>query len=69
MTNSIIRADMPYADGDLVPVGMIAVAPSEIVVHPSVPAGNLKECVRLRYRFWPRHNLSAPARSRQPVLT
>ena len=45
VTNSLIRADMPYADGDLVPVGMIAVAPSVIVVHPSVPASNLKEFV------------------------
>jgi tripartite-type tricarboxylate transporter receptor subunit TctC len=45
VTNSILRADMPYADGDLVPVGMIAVAPSVIVVHPSVPANNLKEFV------------------------
>jgi tripartite-type tricarboxylate transporter receptor subunit TctC len=45
VTNSILRADMPYADSDLVPVGMIAVAPSVIVVNPSVPAGNLKEFV------------------------
>ena len=45
VTNSILRADMPYADADLVPVGMIAVAPSVIVVHPSVPANNLKEFV------------------------
>jgi len=45
VTNSILRTDMPYADGDLVPVGMIAVAPSVIVVNPSVPANNLKEFV------------------------
>jgi len=45
VTNSMIRNDMPYADSDLVPVGMIAVAPSVIVVHPSVPAANLKELV------------------------
>src|SRR5881396_624753 len=37
VTNSMIRKDMPYADSDLVPVGMIAVAPSVIVVNPSVP--------------------------------
>src|SRR5437660_11953372 len=43
ITNSMILKDMPYADSDLVPVGMIAVAPSVIVVHPGVPAGNLKE--------------------------
>ncbi len=43
VTNSFVRKDMPYADSDLVPVGMIAVAPSVIVVHPSVPASNMKE--------------------------
>jgi tripartite-type tricarboxylate transporter receptor subunit TctC len=43
VTNSFIRKDMPYKDEELVPVGMIAVAPSVIVVHPSVPASNLKE--------------------------
>ncbi len=43
ITNSMIRHDMPYADSDIVPVGMIAVAPSIIVVNPSVPAANLKE--------------------------
>jgi tripartite-type tricarboxylate transporter receptor subunit TctC len=45
VTNSMIRKDMPYADSDLIPVGMIAVAPSVIVVHPSVPAKNMKEFV------------------------
>jgi tripartite-type tricarboxylate transporter receptor subunit TctC len=45
VTNSLIRKEMPYADSDLVPVGMIAVAPSVIAVHPSVPANNLKEFV------------------------
>ena len=45
VTNSMIRKDMPYQDGDLVPVGMIAVAPSVIVVHPSIPASNLKEFI------------------------
>jgi tripartite-type tricarboxylate transporter receptor subunit TctC len=45
VTNSMIRKDMPYEDGDLVPVGMIAVAPSVIVVHPSIPASNVKEFV------------------------
>ena len=45
VTNSMIRHDMPYADTDLVPVGMIAVAPSVIVVHPSNPASNMKEFV------------------------
>jgi tripartite-type tricarboxylate transporter receptor subunit TctC len=45
VTNSMIQAKMPYKDSDLVPVGMIAVAPSVIVVNPSVPANNLKEFV------------------------
>jgi tripartite-type tricarboxylate transporter receptor subunit TctC len=43
VTNSFVRKDMPYKDEDLVPVGMIAVAPSVIVVHPSIPATNLRE--------------------------
>jgi len=41
----MIRKDMPYEDKDLVPVGMIAVAPSVIVVNPSVPANNMTEFV------------------------
>jgi tripartite-type tricarboxylate transporter receptor subunit TctC len=45
ITNSMIRKDMPYADSDLVPVGMIAVAPSVIVVNPNIPATNMKEFV------------------------
>ena len=45
ITNSMIRKDMPYQDSDLVPVGMIAVAPSVIVVHPSIPASNVKEFI------------------------
>src|SRR5690349_19920914 len=43
ITNSLVRKDMPYADSDLVPVGMIAVAPSVIVMNPAVPASNLRE--------------------------
>ena len=45
ITNSMIRRDMPYADSDLVPVGMIAVAPSVIVVPPGHPANDMKEFV------------------------
>ncbi len=37
--------DLPYKDADLVPVGMIAVAPSTIIVNPSVPASNMKEFI------------------------
>jgi tripartite-type tricarboxylate transporter receptor subunit TctC len=43
VTNSMLNKNLPYQDKELVPVGMIAVAPSVIVVHPSVPATNLKE--------------------------
>jgi tripartite-type tricarboxylate transporter receptor subunit TctC len=43
VTNSMIRKDMPYQDSDLVPVGMIAVAPSVIVVSPALPVKTLKE--------------------------
>ena len=45
VTNSFLYREPGYADSDLVPVGMIAVAPSVIVVNPSVPASNLKEFV------------------------
>ena len=45
VTNSLINDKMPYADSDLLPVGMIAVAPSVIVVNPSVPASNIKEFI------------------------
>ena len=45
ITNSLLLKDMPYQDSDLVPVGMIAVAPSTIVVNPSVPASNMTEFV------------------------
>src|SRR5258708_2397502 len=45
VTNSMIRKDMPYQDSDLVPVGMIAVAPSVIVGTPPIPANNMKEFI------------------------
>ncbi|HEX5212612.1 MAG TPA: tripartite tricarboxylate transporter substrate binding protein [Pseudolabrys sp.] len=45
ITNSLLLKDLPYKDDDLIPVGMIAVAPSTIVVHPSVPASNMKEFI------------------------
>lgn len=45
ITNSMIVKDLPYADSDLVPVGMIATAPSIIAVHPSVPANTLPEFI------------------------
>jgi len=45
ITNSLLLKNLPYADSELVPVGMIAVAPSIIVVHPSIPASNMSEFV------------------------
>jgi tripartite-type tricarboxylate transporter receptor subunit TctC len=43
ITNSLLLKNLPYQDSDLMPVGMIAVAPSVIVVNPSVPASNMAE--------------------------
>ncbi|HZP77337.1 MAG TPA: tripartite tricarboxylate transporter substrate binding protein [Pseudolabrys sp.] len=45
ITNSMLLKNLPYTDSELTPVGMIAVAPSVIVVHPSIPASNMKEFV------------------------
>ncbi len=45
ITNSLLLKDLPYKDSDLVPVGMIAVAPSAIIVNPSVPVSNMKEFI------------------------
>jgi tripartite-type tricarboxylate transporter receptor subunit TctC len=45
ITNSFLLKDLPYKDSDLVPVGMIAVAPSIIAVNPAVPADNMAEFV------------------------
>jgi tripartite-type tricarboxylate transporter receptor subunit TctC len=45
VTNSMLNKSLPYEDKELVPVGMIAIAPSVIVANPSVPASNLKEFV------------------------
>ena len=45
ITNTLLLKNLPYQDSDLVPVGMIAVAPSVIVVNPQVPASNMAELV------------------------
>jgi len=45
ITNSLLLKNLPYSDAELTPVGMIAVAPSVIVVHPSVPANNMGEFI------------------------
>jgi tripartite-type tricarboxylate transporter receptor subunit TctC len=45
VANSLLLKNLPYQDSDLVPVGMIAVAPSVIVVNPNVPANNMAEFI------------------------
>jgi len=45
VTNSALMKSLPYKDSDLIPVGMIGLAPSVIVVNPKVPASNMKEFV------------------------
>jgi len=45
VSNSLIRQSFPYKDSDLVPVAMIALAPSVVIVPASAPYNNLKEFV------------------------
>jgi tripartite-type tricarboxylate transporter receptor subunit TctC len=45
ITNSALMKSLPYQDSDLVPVGMIGLAPSVIVVNPKVHASNMKEFI------------------------
>ena len=45
VSNSMIRDSVPYKDSDLVPVSMIALAPSIIVAPSSSPYKDLKEFV------------------------
>lgn len=45
ISNSMIRKSMPYKDDQLVPVAMIALAPSVIVVPAGAPYKDLKEFV------------------------
>jgi tripartite-type tricarboxylate transporter receptor subunit TctC len=45
ISNSMIKKNMPFQDGDLVPVAMIGLAPSVIVVSPSSPYKTLKDLV------------------------
>lgn len=45
VTNSMLIKNLPYSDDELVPVGMIAAAPSIIAVHPGIPANNMAEFV------------------------
>jgi len=45
ISNSMIKRKMPYKDEDLVPVAMIALAPSVVVAPAGAPYKNLKEFV------------------------
>ncbi len=47
ITNPLIRSSMPYRDGDLVPVGMLAVSPSIIVVAADSPVKDLRDLFAL----------------------
>ena len=43
--NPSMFARLPWAQGDFVPVALVAAATNVITAHPSVPAGSLKELV------------------------
>ena len=46
-TAPALYASLPYEDKDLVPAALIATTPYVLVVHPSVPANNVKELIAL----------------------
>ncbi|MEI6768726.1 MAG: tripartite tricarboxylate transporter substrate binding protein [Betaproteobacteria bacterium] len=45
ISNSMIKKTMPYKDSDLVPVAMIALAPSVIIVPANSPHQNIKDFI------------------------
>jgi tripartite-type tricarboxylate transporter receptor subunit TctC len=47
VTNPLIKTSMPYKDGDLLPVGLLAISPSIIVVPADSKVSNLKELLAL----------------------
>jgi len=47
ITNPMIKTSMPYKEGDLVPVGLLAVSPSIIVVPANSKINNLKDLFAL----------------------
>jgi tripartite-type tricarboxylate transporter receptor subunit TctC len=47
VTNPLMYAKLGYDPRDLTPVGMVAVAPLVVEVHPDVPAKDLAELIRL----------------------
>ena len=50
VTNSLIKAKMPYQEGDLLPVAMMAVSPSIIVVPVDSPIKDLKGLIEASKR-------------------
>jgi tripartite-type tricarboxylate transporter receptor subunit TctC len=47
ITNPMIKPSMPYKEGDLVPVGMLAISPSIIVVSADSKINNMKDLLVL----------------------
>ena len=47
VTNPMIKASMPYKEGDLVPVAMLAISPSIIVVSADSKINSLKDLLAL----------------------
>jgi tripartite-type tricarboxylate transporter receptor subunit TctC len=47
VTNPMIKSSMPYKEGDLVPVGMLAISPSIIVVSADSKINNMKDLLVL----------------------
>jgi tripartite-type tricarboxylate transporter receptor subunit TctC len=47
ITNPMIKSSMPYKEGDLVPVGMLAISPSIIVVSADSKINNMKDLLVL----------------------
>jgi tripartite-type tricarboxylate transporter receptor subunit TctC len=45
ISNSMIKRNMPFQDSDLIPVALIALAPSVILVAPDAPYKTLKDLV------------------------
>jgi len=46
-TAAALYASLPYAEGDLLPVVLVASTPYVFVVHPSIPVNNFAELIRL----------------------
>ena len=49
VTNPMIKASMPYKEGDLVPVGLLTISPSIIVVSADSKINSLKDLLKLAH--------------------